>query len=160
MNPKGFRALLERPSWSKDVVVWVGNSDGLATLLGNTNPLELDLLDLFPPDEALPVSRADRADLLRRRLDKKLQELKPAGPQRTVLRVRNAPLLARYGVGLQAFYDWFGGSHTLAVLEINRTKAVRLPGQAADKVHFDPDWLVEYFRPLLAKPDNICAETE
>jgi hypothetical protein len=160
MNLKGFKALLERPSWSKDVVVWVGSGETVGAVLENRSHLDLDLLDLFPEDEALPASREDRADLLRRQLDQQLRELRPTGSDRVVLRVRNAPLLARYGVGLQSFYDWFGGSQTLAVLEINRTKPVRLPCNSAEKVNFDPDWLVEYFRPLLAKPDNMCAEVE
>jgi hypothetical protein len=158
MNSKGFQSLLERPTWSKDVVVWVGSRDALSSALENKSHLEIDLLDLFPEDEALPTSREVRAELLREKLDRKLQEIKLSASERLVLRVANAALLARYGVGLQSFYDWFGGSQTLAVLEINRIKTMQLPADTADAVSFDPDWLVEYFRPLLAKPDNLCAE--
>jgi len=158
MNPKGFKAVLDRPSWSKDVVVWIG--DGLGNVLEGTHHKVLDLLDLLPDDESLPSDREDRADLLRRNLEQKLVELRPADSERAVLRVRNAALLTRYGVGLQSFYDLFGGAQTLAVLEINRAKSVQLPGTVAGTIDFDPDWLVEYFKPLLAKPDNLCVEVE
>jgi hypothetical protein len=158
MNSKGFQSLLERPTWSKDVVVWVGSRDALSSALENKSHLEIDLLDLFPEDESLPTSRESRAELLREKLDGKLQEIKPSASERLVLRVANASLLARYGVGLQSFYDWFGGSQTLAVLEINRMNTLQLPADSADAVSFDSDWLMEYFRPLLAKPDNLCAE--
>ena len=160
MNAKGFQALLERPAWSKDVVVWVGSRDALSGALEKKSHLEIDLLDLFPEDESLPTSREERAELLREKLDTKLQELKPSGSERVILRVANAPLLARYGVGVQSFYDWFGGSQTLAILEVNRMKSLELPADTAEGVSFDADWLVEYFRPLLAKPDNLCAEVQ
>jgi hypothetical protein len=160
MNLKGFQALLDRPSWSKDVVVWVGSGEVLGSALEKARQVELDLLDLFPEDEALPASRDDRADLLRGQLDAKLQQVRPTDAERIVLRVRNAALLARYGVGLRSFYDWFGGARTLAVLEINRTRPVQLPSAVTANITFDTDALVEYFRPLLAKPDNLCVEVE
>jgi hypothetical protein len=160
MNLIEFRSLLDRPSWSKDVAVWIGNGAALSELLQNMNKQDLDLLELFPDDEALPVTRDDRAELLGHRLDQTLQAIRPAGPERMVLRVRNVALLARYGVGLQSFFDWFGGSKTFVVLEINRVKAVALPESIMGSIGFDADWLVEYFRPLLAKPDNVCVEVE
>jgi|SRR6516225_252119 hypothetical protein len=160
MNSKGFQNLLEGTTWSKDVVVWVGSGDALSAVLENKRHLEIDLLGLFPEDESLPTSREDRAQLLKQKLDRKLREIKPSGSERLILHVLNAPLLARYGVGLQYFYDWFGGSQTLAILEINRVKSVQLPSDATEAISFDPDWLVEYFRPLLAKPDNLCTEVD
>lgn len=158
MSVVQFKAILERPTWSKDVVVWVGDRESLDHVLGGIKQLELDVLEMMPEDEALPTGKEDRAELLDRELDKRLQAMKPQGNDRVVLRVRNVAVVAKYGIGLQRFYEWFGGSHTLAVLEIDRLRPVTLPDSVVGVVKLDTNWLVGYFRPMLAKPDRLLVE--
>ena len=158
MSVAQFKAILDRPTWSKDLVVWVGDREALDHVLVAFKQQELDLLDLLPDDEALPAAREDRAELLDRELDKRLQAAKPPGTERVILRVRNAAVLAKYGVGLQRFYEWFGGSHTLAVLEIDRLRPVTLPTGVASVLKLDTKWLAGYFRPMMAKPDRLFVE--
>jgi len=160
MNVRAFRDLLDAPYWSKEVVVWVGGMEGLAELLSASRRIDLDLVALVPDDEKLPSSRDDRADLMRRQLDEFLRANQPDGKQRVVLVVRNAGLLAKYGVGLQSFYDWFGGTQTMSVLAIDQLKAIELPSTCTGAVKFDPKWLVDYFRSALAKSDKICVEAD
>jgi hypothetical protein len=158
MSLRTVQNLVQRPDWGKNVVVWIGDRAALDPVLQGTAQVQLDLLDLLPQDDGLPAARDDRANLLQQGLKQRLRELRPVGNDRVVLRVRNTALLARYGVGLRPFYDWFAGSHTMTVLEIDRVKAVGLPDTVAEALRFDADGLANYFRNLLHRPDNLCTE--
>jgi hypothetical protein len=96
--------------------------------------------------------------MLQQHLDQYLRQTRPAGDERVVLRVRSAGLLARYGVGLRSFYNWFAGSHTMTVLEIDRIKPAALPDTVAEAIRLNQDTLMNYFRSLLHHPDNLCGE--
>jgi hypothetical protein len=159
VSPSGLKELIHRPAWSKEIVVWVGSIDKLDTILEGMTQIKLDLLDLLPDDEELAASREARAELIQQGLEKFLRERKPKGGGRLILRVRNAALFARYGVGLQSFFDWFSGSRTLTILEIEQLKNVTFPATLTGVVRADPNWLLQYFKPLLAHPDRICQET-
>jgi hypothetical protein len=158
MSPQAFRELVRRPTWSKEVVVWVGPTDKLDGLLEGMSQVKLDLLDLFPDDETLPVSKEERAQQVQQRLVEFLKKNKPT-TGRSLLRVENAALFASCGLGLQAFYDWFGGSRTFTVLEIDRLRSVSIPSHLEGILRIDPAWLPEYFKTLLTTPDRICMET-
>jgi hypothetical protein len=158
MNLAALQNLVQRPDWGKNVVVWIGDHAALDPVLQGTAQVHVDLLDLLPKDDALPSARDDRADLLQQALKQRLRELRPAGNDRVVLRVRNGALLARYGVGLRPFYDWFAGSQTMTVLEIDRIKPTGLPDTVAETLRVDADRLANYFRDLLHRPDNLCTE--
>jgi hypothetical protein len=158
MSLQTFQSLVQRPDWSKNVLVWIGAPAALEPVLQGTTQVQLDLLDLFPENDGLPAARDERAELLEQRLKQHLQQIRPTGDERVVLRVRNAALLARYGVGLRCFYDWFAGSRTLTILEIDRLRPLDLPGTVADSLRFDPDELVRYYRSLLHRPDHLCIE--
>jgi hypothetical protein len=158
MSLQTLQNLVQRPDWSKNVLVWIGDRAALAPALQGTTQVELDLLDLLPDDDSLPPARDERTELLQQRLEERLRQLRPEGSERVALRVRNAALLARYGVGLRSFYNWFGSSRTMTVLEIDRLKLINLPDTVAGAIHFDPDQLVNYFRPLLPRPDHLCTE--
>jgi hypothetical protein len=158
MTPHQLEERLRQPAWSKDVVVWLGRAEALDRLLDGLPQLTLDLLDLMPDDEALPAADASRAELLETRLDARVRELRPANDQKTVLRVRNAPLLARYRAGLRPFFDWFAGAHRMTVLEIDRPRPVPLPDSVAESLHLDPDAMLGYLRSHLLSADNVCCE--
>jgi hypothetical protein len=158
MSLQTLQNLVQRPDWSKNVLVWIGDRAALASALVGTTQVDLDLLDLLPDDDDLPPARDDRTETLRQRLEERLRQLRTDGKDRVALRVRNAALLARYGVGLRSFYDWFGGSQTMTVLEIDRVKPINLPGTVAGAIHLDPDELANYFRRLLHRPDHLCIE--
>jgi len=111
-----LRSLLKQRTWDKDVLLWLGSEKSLLDELGTLNKVViLDLLDLFDRDN-LPVDDDETRDSLRERLRQRLKAI-PRGPDnRTVLVVKSIGLLARYGIGLKEFYDWFVGSHTVVAL--------------------------------------------
>jgi hypothetical protein len=158
MNLQTLQNLVQRPDWSKHVIVWIGDRAALEPVLQGTRQVQLDLLELFPEDDALPPGQDDRTELLQERLNECLRQKRPSGDERVVLRVRSAGLLARYGVGLRSFYDWFAGSRTMTLLEIDRMKPAALPDTVAEAIRLDSDTLANYFRSLLHRPDNLCSE--
>lgn len=50
--------LVQRKTWGKELVLWVGSENCLRELLGATPIVNLDLLDLFDPDH-LPMDDDD-----------------------------------------------------------------------------------------------------
>lgn len=160
MNAHEFQTLLQAPFWSKEIVVWNAPLEALDHALAGAPRRDLDLLDLLPEDEHLPVAAEDRGDLLRRRLDEFLQTSPPGNGGRVVLVVHHPALLARYGVGLQPFYDWFAGAKSMTVLALGRLASIELPDTLAGEVVLHSNWLVEYFRSALSKPDYICGEVD
>jgi hypothetical protein len=159
MTPQQFQERLRQPAWSKDVLVWLGRRKTLDSLLHGIPQVTLDLLEVLPDDEALPTADTDRAEILDSRLEARVRELRPASQQQTVLRVRNAPLLARYRSGLRPFFDWFAGDRTMTILEIERPRPVALPDTVADSIRLDPDEMVGYLRSHLRSTDNVCSES-
>jgi hypothetical protein len=158
MSQQVLRDILQQPVWSKDVVAWIGSREALDDALQGFHQLRLDLLDLLPDDVELPAARAERGELLQQRLDQQLQTMRQTAPERCILRVENAALLARYGLGLRSFFDWFAGSQRMSVLEIGRIRAATLPETVSEAVRFQPDWLAQYFRQHLNRPDHLCIE--
>lgn len=64
MSIQDLKAIMELPTWSKDVVVWAGSHNTLDQMLEGMKQLEIDLLDLFPDNDVLPVGQEDRAEAL------------------------------------------------------------------------------------------------
>jgi hypothetical protein len=160
MTPQQLQERLRQTVWSKDVIAWFGRRNTLDGLLHDLPQVGLDILDLLPEDDALPTAFDDRNELLAARLEGCVRQMRPPDGGRAVLRVRNAALLQRYGIGLGAFFDWFAGSHTMTVLEIDRPGIpARLPETVADSLRLDPNTLVSYFRSCLQRPDNLCIES-
>jgi hypothetical protein len=158
MNRDQLKELIRQPLWSKQVVVWMGERTALDPLLAGVDQRELDILDLIPEDDSWPRAKDEKADWLRDRLDSELRALKGGLTGRTVLRVRNAALLAKLGTGLRPFYDWFAGSDTMTVLEVDPVGPLVLPVTVANSVRLDSTWLADSFRPLLAHPDYLCVQ--
>ncbi|MBM3302135.1 MAG: hypothetical protein FJY85_19560 [Deltaproteobacteria bacterium] len=103
-----LQALAGSRTWDKELVMWVGSEKDLREALGTARSVTLDLLDLFE-DEAT-------GQLLRDELPQRLRAI-PRGPNnRVILIVKSIGLLARYSVGLRAFYDWFIGDFAMVVL--------------------------------------------
>ena len=136
-----LRAILTQRTWDKEVLVWLGSEKSLLEAMGSVKSIPLDLLDLFDVDN-LPIDDDETKDALRSRLRSQLKVL-PKGPDnRTVLLVKSVGLLARYGVGLKEFYDWFVGSFAMVVLLLENTSGKT---DWPDEVHFDARRLLDYF---------------
>jgi hypothetical protein len=160
MTPQQLQERLHQSAWSKDVIAWFGRRITLDGLLHDLPQVALDILDLLPEDDALPAAFDGRNELLGACLETRVCQLRPTDGGRAVLRVRNAALLQRYRVSLGAFFDWFAGSHTLTVLEIDRPCVTTLlPATVADSLRLNPNTLVSYFRSCLQRPDNLCIES-
>jgi hypothetical protein len=136
-----LRALLKNRTWDKEVLLWVGPEKVLSEVVSSSNPITLDLLDLFDLDK-LPIDDEQTRNELRDRLRQRLKVI-PKGPDnRTVLLVRSVGLLAPYKVGLKEFYDWFIGSYTLLILLLGE---VAEHAKWPDEVRCQPKRLLDYF---------------
>jgi hypothetical protein len=158
MTPDQLRDLVNQRLWSKQVVVWIGERSRLDQLLQGKSQQLLDVLELIPEDDQWPSDPDERAECLRSRLDEAVQGLRPAGPERVILRVRNAALLATLGTGLRPFFDWFAGSSTMTVLEVEPIKPIGIPDTMTGVVRVDFDWLPNLFRDWLSRPEHLCTE--
>jgi hypothetical protein len=158
MTPAELGDLVDQSLWSKQVVVWMGTRQGLDQLLHGHPQRTIDILELIPEDESWPTDREERADWLRLRLDEAVKALRPHGDGRVILRVRNAAILARLGTGLGPFFDWFAGSTTMSILEVDPVKPVRLPDSVAGTIRVDFDWLADRLRACLSRPEYLCVE--
>ena len=137
-----LRALLDHRTWDKEVALWLGSEKSLLDALAATRHVVLDLLDLFDVNN-LPVDDDDTKGVLRDRLRQRLRSI-PKGPDnRTVLVVKSISLLARYGLGLKEFFDWFIGSHTMVILLLEGV--VEHP-EWPDEVRCDAKRLLDYFQ--------------
>lgn len=136
-----LHALLKQRTWDKEVILWLGPEKPLLDACSLTNHIVLDLLDLFDSD-SLPLDDEETHDALRELLRDRLKSI-PKGPdKRTILIVRSIGLLARYGVGLKEFYDWFIGSHTAVALVLeHQPKETNWP----DDVRCHARHLLNYF---------------
>ena len=136
-----LKSLVKQRTWDKEVLLWLGPEKPLASALGSTKHIVLDLLDLFPPDN-LPPDDDSTKEVLRDQLRQRLRSFQTGPDNRTVLVVKSIGLLARYRVGLKEFYDWFVGSHTILILLLEDA-----PEKAdwPDEVRCDAKRLLGYF---------------
>jgi hypothetical protein len=81
-------------------------------------------------------------------LANRLQAISTGPGNRVVLVVTSIGLLARYGVGLREFYDWFCGDFSMVVLLLERTLE---DTQWPDEVSCDSGRLLSYFQEPLVK---------
>lgn len=159
MNAEELKKLASRPAWSKDVVVWVGREPGLDTAIAGQPQSTFDVLDVLDEDEPLPSEDEERRAMFEKRLEKRLLELRPTGPSRLILRVRNAALLARYGVSLQCFFDHFGSSQTMVILCVEgATKPANWQTHLDQQVDYNPDGIVRYLASCLPDSSRVFRE--
>ena len=151
-------ALIRRPTWSKDVCLWIGTEAALREALEGETHEFLDLLDLLQPDEDLPTDELGRAGVLDSRLDSRLQALKESLAGRCVLVVKNAALLARYKVGLKPFYDWFGSDRRMTILTLASETHFRIPLHLQRDVKCDFAATVAYLTSCLVNPRLVFRE--
>jgi hypothetical protein len=132
--------LLSQRTWDKELNLWVGPEKQLRARLEGVRLETLDLLDLIVDD----VTADD--DDLRRQLAKAIRQHLRSIPrergERVVLIVRSAGLLARFGVGVREFYDWFCDDFSMVFLLIEgRCTDVDWP----EEVECHPNQLIDYF---------------
>ena len=133
--------LLRQKTWDKEVVLWLGSESRLKDLLSSHNVHELEILDLFDPDN-LPSDDDETRMRLTQALRSHLQNLNATGRNRIVLVVRSCALLACYGVGLKEFYNWFCGDFGMVIMPLKHPKDdLAFP----ENVHFEKDRLFNYF---------------
>ena len=95
--------------------MWMGSENELRHVLGPTKCSILDLLDLFDPNK-LPAGDEATGEQLRDNLCLHLRSIQHGPDNRVILMVKSIGLLARYTIGINAFYDWFIGDFTLVIL--------------------------------------------
>jgi hypothetical protein len=136
-----LQTIVGQRTWDKELLLWLGTEHSLLQSIGSAKFKVLDLLDLFDR-ENLPVDDEETRDQLRDKLRDRLKEIPRGADTRTVLVVKSIGLLARYNVGLNAFYDWFIGSFTMVVLLLDGAmEKVDWP----EEVRCDGNKLLGYF---------------
>ena len=142
MRPEAhLQALIGSRTWDKELLMWIGSENALQDALGSANCVTLDLLDLFDPADLPSDDEATRAQL-RDGLRQELRAIQHGPGDRVVLVVKSIGLLARYNVGLQAFYNWFIGDFAMVVLLLEGgTETVAWP----EEVRCEGDRLLSYF---------------
>jgi hypothetical protein len=108
-------ALVKQRTWDKDLVLWLGSEQKLVEVLRAGSYQILDLLDLFD-EGCLPMDDESTRSLLAQELRKRLQSFEPGSVRRTIVIVRSIAFLARYGVGIREFYNWFCNDFRMAIL--------------------------------------------
>ncbi len=132
--------LLSQRAWDKELNLWIGSEPTLRAKLNGITATTIDLLDLLDGD--VPKDDDDIRLLLRTAIRKYLQKLPREQGRRTILIVLSAALLARYGVGVREFYDWFCDDFSMAFLVI---EAVCPDFAWPEDVECHPNQLVDYF---------------
>lgn len=135
-----FTQLVTQRTWDKELNLWVGPERQLREQMEGLRVETLDLLDLIAGE----ISADD--DDVRLQLARAIRQHVKAIPrergQRVVLIVLSAGLLARYGVGVREFYDWFCDDFSMVFLVIEgRCTDVKWP----DEVECHPNHLIDYF---------------
>jgi len=132
--------LVGQRTWDKELNLWVGPEKQLRAQLEGVRLETLDLLDLIVGDET-----ADDDDVrlqLARAIRQHVRSIPRECGQRVVLIVRSAGLLARYGVGVREFYDWFCDDFSMVFLLVEgRCSEVDWP----EEVECHPSQLIDYF---------------
>ena len=106
---------MKQHTWDKDLILWLGSEQKLLEVLRPGSYEVLDLLDLFD-EGSLPMDDESTRSFLVQELRKKLQSVHHGSGRRCILVVRSIALLARYGVGIREFYNWFCNDFRMAVL--------------------------------------------
>lgn len=149
MIVEDFRKIIadfrDGPIPGKHAYVWTGDIDSLVEITGRTIAKELDLssdLNINVSDEEADEKVVGRT--IEKALEKRLFELyseanKQGKPK--LLIVKSSSILARYRIGLAAFYSYFLGDNTKVVLMAPRPQAsLNLP----EYVKYDAEEVAKY----------------
>jgi len=132
--------LVGQRTWDKELNLWVGPERELRTLLEGAKLETLDLLDLIVSD--FPADDDEIRLHLARAIRQHVKSISRERGQRMVLIVLSAGLLARYGVGVREFYDWFCDDFSMVFLVVEgRCSDMHWP----EEVECRPNQLIDYF---------------
>jgi hypothetical protein len=151
-----------RPMPGKHVYVWNDDADSLLGMLGEDLAEELDLssdieIGTVVDETNEVVVRRNVEKKLERRLSELYAETQKRNKQQ-VLVVTSSSILARYKIGLTAFFSYYLGDHTMVILMVPKTKAVgdlNLP----EYVKYDPNETLKYLS-IVAQPENVIGGNE
>jgi hypothetical protein len=154
---KILRELESGPIPGKHVYIWNGDRDSLLRIMERSLAEELDLSSAINVDvdenqsNGLAFSRA-----IEKALEKKLYELYSEATQRgkqQMLIVTSPSILARYQIGLTAFYNYYIGDRTKVILVVPKSQALVGLG-LPDYVRYQPEETMKYLSNV-AQPENI-----
>src|SRR5262249_42706027 len=111
---EGLSQLMSQRTWDKELNLWVGPEKDLRAQLEGVRIDTLDLLDLIVGD--FPAEDDDIRLYLARAIRQHVRSIAREHSQRMVLIVLSPGLLARYGVGVREFYEWFCNDFSMVFL--------------------------------------------
>lgn len=137
---EGLSQLMGQRTWDKELNLWVGPEKELRARLEGAKLETLDLLDLIAAD--VPADDDDIRMYLARAIRQHVRSISRERGQRTVLIVLSASLLARYGVGVREFYEWFCDDFSMVFLVVDG----RCPDMPwPEEVECHPNQVIDYF---------------
>jgi len=168
VNAQELRQLSEElalgPVPGRHVCLWQDDADLLMSILHKGLTEYLDIARLMPSEEPPPGAEREAAKRIERALRTKLKELASQLAQenrRQILVVAGTELLARYGVGIGAFYDEYVSDKTMVVLTTRRVVADSpVLDTLPDFVILDPDAAYRYIRRLLESDEAVVTSQE
>ena len=132
--------LMSQRTWDKELNLWVGPEKELRTQLVGVRIQTLDLLDLIVGD--FPAEDDDIRLYLARAIRQHVRSISREHGQRMVLLVLSPGLLARYGVGVREFYEWFCNDFSMVFLVVEG----RCPDMPwPEEVECHPNQMIDYF---------------
>lgn len=142
--------LMGQRTWDKELNLWVGPERELRALLEGVKLETLDLLDLIVGD--FPADDDDMRKYLAHAIRQHVKSISRVRGQRMVLIVLSAGLLARYGVGVREFYDWFCDDFSMVFLVVEgRCSDLHCP----DEIECRPNQLIDYFSETIKRQFGV-----
>ena len=132
--------LVSQRTWDKELNLWVGPDTELRSRFQGVRIETLDLLDLIGGD--VPIDDDDIRGYLAQAIRQHLRAFPRQRGQRVVLIVLSAGLLARYGVGVREFYDWFCDDFSMVFLVVE-ARGPDIPWP--EEVECRPNQIIDYF---------------
>lgn len=132
--------LIAQRTWDKELNLWVGPERQLRAALEGGKLETLDLLDLIADD--VPADDDDIRLYLARAIRQYVKSISREKGQRMILIVLSAGLLAKYGVGVREFYEWFCDDFSMVFLVVEgHCSNIHFP----EDVECHPKQMVDYF---------------
>jgi hypothetical protein len=154
---KILRELNSGPIPGKHVYIWNGDRDSLLRVMEKSLAEELDLsTDINIDVDENQSNGLAFARTIEKALQKKLYELYSEVTQKgkqQMLIVTSPSILARYQIGITAFYNYYIGDRTKVVFVVPKSQALVSLG-LPDYVRYQPEETMKYLSDV-AQSENI-----
>jgi len=148
-------SFLREPQPYRHLYLWHGEENDLASLLPPGRVLRLDLYELAAGLTRQPHTQDEAHDVLQDALQSRLRTwYQEDAETHPILLVAGCPLIARYRVSLQPFYNVLTAQTMVLLVTSAADTAYQPAGRLPDYVRCDPGATLAYLGPLV-EDDHI-----